>query len=439
MNFAVYWIALYFLELIKMGLITIKILDYKSNKKYYIYFIGLISTFLLLNITYIGLINETVLSFLFMFIMLFVFYQVLSGQRKFWGVLLSHILLSVIDIILAGGLVFLLKADTDTVMNNYSLRFVSNSLSVPLLIIIILIKHKKELNMERIRLYLKSRHIFLMILGIVACGLYIAPIQIYGLTERGSYVSNLVTFGFTTSGIVFILLCTLFFLGNADKIQYRHMVEAKEKLLLQQQQYYKALIAKDEKTKKFRHDISNHIYCLSYLCKLGRYDELKKYLTDLENTIQDLRLKVYTGNEVINIIVNDLLERYKEYHIQFIWTGMLPENLRISSMDLCTIFSNLLINAIEAVAKIGDYNKRIVNIKIKLLDNNIIVYISNPVSKKVNIINNKLLTTKKDKGQHGYGSLNVEECVERYNGNISYSCNGDYFTVEILFYDITIE
>ncbi len=436
MNFAVYWIALYFLELIKMGLIIVKLLDYKLNRKYYIYFIGLIGMFLGISATYSDLINETILSSLFIIIVIFVFYQVLSGHRKFLDILLTHILLSVVDIILAGGLVFLLKIDADTLMNNYSLRLIGNLLSVPLLIIIVLIKNKEKLNMARVRLYLKSRYILLMILGIFACELYIAPIQIYGLTERGSYVRNLATFGFTVSGIVFILLWIFFFLSNADKIQYRQMVDAKEKLLVQQQQYYKALIEKEENTKKFRHDISNHIYCLSYLCKLKRYDELEKYLTNMEYTIQDLRFEVYTGNEVINIIVNDLLERHKENHIQFLWTGMLPENIKISSMDLCTIFSNLLINAIEAVMEIEDYNKRIINIQIKLLDNNIVAYISNSVSEKINIVNNKLVTKKKDKGQHGYGSLNVEECIERYNGSISYSCDGEYFKVEILLYDI---
>jgi sensor histidine kinase regulating citrate/malate metabolism len=64
------------------------------------------------------------------------------------------------------------------------------------------------------------------------------------------------------------------------------------------------------------------------------------------------------------------------------------------------------------------------------------VNISNPVFKKVKIANNRLVTTKKDRGQHGYGSLNVKECVERYNGNINYSCDGNHFVVEVLFYDI---
>lgn len=438
MYFVVYWIILYFLELIKMGLITVRLLDYKSNKKYYTYFIGLISMFLVISITYIGLINETILSFLFMIIIIFVFYQVLIGHRKFLGILLSHILLSIIDIILSGGLAFLFKIDTDMLIHNYFIRFIGNLLIVPLLFIIVLIKNKKDLNMERIRLYLKSQHILLMILGIFACGLYIAPIQIYGLTESGSYVRNLVTFGFTISGLVFILLCIFFFLGNADKIQYRQMMEAKEKLLVQQQQYYKARIEKDENTKKFRHDISNHIYCMSYLCKAKKYDELEKYLTSMESTIQELSLKIYTGNEVLNIIVNDLLERYKDNHIQFLWIGMVPEHIKLSAMDICTIFSNLLINAIEAVVKIENYSKRIIKVQIKLLDENMVINISNPVSEKINIINNRLISSKKDKGQHGYGSLNVQECVERYKGDISYSCDVNYFTVEILLYNMLI-
>jgi hypothetical protein len=439
MSFVVYWIALYFLELIKMELITIRLLDYKSNKKHYIYIIGLLGMFLAISMIYMGLVDESIISFLFIIIIILVFFKALTGYKKYLGILFSYVLLSVVDVILAGGFTAILGMDTDTLMNDYILGFIANSLSVPLLIIVVLIKNRRKIDLTRARIYLKSRHLLLMIIGIFACGLYIAPIQIYGLTEKGSHVKNLVTFGFTTSGIVFIVLCLFYFLGNADKIQYRQKVEAKEKLLIQQQQYYKALIENDENTKKFRHDISNHIYCLSYLCKEKKYDELEKYLTDMECTIQELKLKIYTGNEVVNVIVNDLQKRYEENYIQFLWTGILSENIKISSMDLCTIFSNLLTNSIEAVMKINNYNKRIVNIQIKQLDNNIIIYISNPVLKKVNIINNKLVTTKRDKNQHGYGSLNVEECIEKYDSIINYSCDDDCFTVKILLYDIITE
>lgn len=117
---------------------------------------------------------------------------------------------------------------------------------------------------------------------------------------------------------------------------------------------------------------------------------------------------------------------------------MVPEHIKLSAMDICTIFSNLLINAIEAVVKIENYSKRIIKVQIKLLDENMVINISNPVSEKINIINNRLISSKKDKGQHGYGSLNVQECVERYKGDISYSCDVNYFTVEILLYNMLI-
>ena len=52
--------------------------------------------------------------------------------------------------------------------------------------------------------------------------------------------------------------------------------------------------------------------------------------------------------------------------------------------------------------------------------------------------NNRLITTKDDKEQHGLGSLNVEYCINKYGGAIYYSCINNNFNVELVLSNVII-
>jgi len=122
--------------------------------------------------------------------------------------------------------------------------------------------------------------------------------------------------------------------------------------------------------------------------------------------------------------------------IKLKWRGRLPDKLKVSNMDLCIIFSNLLKNSVEALKKISENIEKKIEVEIKQLENNIIIKVKNPISGKVNIIDDKLITSKLDKNNHGFGSLNIKEAVNKYGGNIKYNISEESFLVEIIFSDI---
>lgn len=55
-----------------------------------------------------------------------------------------------------------------------------------------------------------------------------------------------------------------------------------EKLLETQADYYKMLLEKEDETRKFRHDMSNHIICIDALSQEKKYDEMQSYLSSLK-------------------------------------------------------------------------------------------------------------------------------------------------------------
>ena len=99
-------------------------------------------------------------------------------------------------------------------------------------------------------------------------------------------------------------------------------------------------------------------------------------------------------------------------------------------MDLLSILSNVIDNAIEAV--IGVNIDRNINIKISKYKEYLFICISNTSNKDPRNIIRKSETTKKDKLNHGLGFKIVKGIVEKYNGSIEYSYENNLFTIKIL-------
>lgn len=111
----------------------------------------------------------------------------------------------------------------------------------------------------------------------------------------------------------------------------------------------------------------------------------------------------------------------------------MPDN--IDSFDLCTIFDNLLSNALRACDNVKDSGEPQPEISVSLSVKNghLIVRQTNTSYTYVNFGDDGLpITTKKDKTIHGIGSKNIKSITEKYNGVIKYyKCNG-LFCVDII-------
>lgn len=443
MEFIIHSISLFYIELLKLVLILVGLLNYKPKKviKKFI-----LETFIAFNVVIILMVfSENNAVYLYnniyyiincMIIVLVIKY--IEGKSKVLITFVVYTSISLFDVILVGGIQLLF--DNKTIMSEEKFTSVINALSILVILILLMCKKKVNNNLFRQSIYLKKRYLIIILLGMIGLGFYVAPIQMLGLTEKMTKYEAAITIGVYTSGIIFIIICVVLLILNDSNIQYKQINDMNQKLLDQQRLYYQTLIDKEQYTKRFRHDINNHIYCMYHLCEKKKYEELMHYLNDMNKFTIDLNFDINTGNSIVNIIVNDLYTRNKNDNIDVIWKGYLPENIHISSMDLCTIFSNLLSNAIEAVKKLYHIDSKTIEVIIKSLNTNLVIQINNPVNEKIDILNNRLITTKKNKDYHGFGSINIEKCVEKYGGDIQYSCTDNLFTASIVlpnvYYDI---
>ena len=202
-------------------------------------------------------------------------------------------------------------------------------------------------------------------------------------------IKNSDYFSFLRLGIIIFALLAVVIMNNASKKYYENSSHMQGKMLDMQKAYYEEMLLREQETKKFRHDINNHMLCLRSPIDSGNYTEAEKYISDLCSRISTLRNKYSTGNELVNAIVNDTASRYES--VKLTWNGILSDELNISNMEICIIFSNLLDNAFCAASKCHENGR--VDVEVKTVTNSLLFTVKNNIAEPVTIMNSKNLST----------------------------------------------
>ncbi|WP_154486646.1 ATP-binding protein [Lactobacillus equicursoris] len=108
---------------------------------------------------------------------------------------------------------------------------------------------------------------------------------------------------------------------------------------------------------------------------------------------------------------------------------------QIDTMDLCSLLGNSLDNAIEAVSKIPDPEKRLIDLRITQKENLVIYNIRNYTEAQPKLENGALPeSTKKDTSRpHGYGLRSIEQIAKRYNATMNLSVKNNWFSLTVMF------
>lgn len=271
-----------------------------------------------------------------------------------------------------------------------------------------------------------------LILQILECSLFMIcyltkkeEVVFGASTQSGDWLEKIVVVAFF---IVMVLLQYIFYSVSKEKL--RQELEMKDLLYKGQEKYYKLLLKREYDTQKIRHDMRNHMLCLHELLYQEQYNKSMKYLEEYMEQLSSIDYVIQTGNNIMDIIVNDIHNRYS---VDINFRGIFPAHLVMNDVDLCVIFSNLFSNAAEATEKTKDAE---IEIMVRNTSNGLIVKIKNPVKEKLIIKNNRIGTTKKNKKEHGFGMMNINSIVQKYHGKIIYQYKENFFYATVILSNI---
>lgn len=173
------------------------------------------------------------------------------------------------------------------------------------------------------------------------------------------------------------------------------------------------------------HEMKNQMMIMDETSELSHVNE-QIYSEKLKNIHQIY----HTGQPSLDMLLFDGKLRAEKRNIKFqavVSQGCLSF---MDEEDINIIFSNAIINAIEACEKIIDGPKEI-TIKAGQNLNDTLIYVKNTVSPKRSKGN--FATSKKNKIKHGIGMTSIQECAEKYKGYVSITEENDTFQLAILF------
>ena len=237
---------------------------------------------------------------------------------------------------------------------------------------------------------------------------------------------------FNTLGFILVF----FFLYNIISKVFADSL--KSALHAQEREYYftqcQLMQESVDKMKAYRHDVKLHLTTLKNFAVDNK--EATDYLNNLLGDVEESEVYSDTGNIAFDSIINFKIKDIVAKHINFRLNIFIPPALNIEVADVVTILGNLLDNAFDAVEKVEDkmirltveVNKGVLFIKVENTYDGVVKYVDGKNETE------KVIATRKDGDGHGYGLRNIQKSVERYDGQIDISHEGNVFSVNILMY-----
>lgn len=231
-------------------------------------------------------------------------------------------------------------------------------------------------------------------------------------------------FMFILTYLCIILLIFLVLHIRNIHIKLEERVQTEFELKIMQKNYFHTLLEKEENTRRYRHDMNNHILCIFQIAEKEQAWQTLNYVQNLQQELSLTGKKVYnTGIEILDILLSHYLMGLGS--IAVFVKGKSSRKLEISDVDFCIIFSNLICNAIEELKRLNDEN---VFLKVEVGQGEFFTCIK--IENSTNLILDKseiLVSKKEDKQNHGIGLKNVKETIERNEGNLELMAMGKCF------------
>ena len=190
-----------------------------------------------------------------------------------------------------------------------------------------------------------------------------------------------------------------------------------------------------EDTRAFRHDIKNNLSIISELMSKNKYTEAEAYINELCGKISSLSPRIVTGDEMLDSIITSKLTEFDRSGIKLTITGVIDGGLEWKAIDICSVFSNLLDNAIEACRKIPEVDKRYINIQFRQTALQRMINISNSIQDEVDCVEiNEVekYTSKANKKNHGYGLKNIRTSLDKYGAVMRISSDSKEYMTSIM-------
>lgn len=268
--------------------------------------------------------------------------------------------------------------------------------------------------------------------------LFIYPVTSMSLALTISWLSQKYTFAKSELSVIVIIslidavMCVVIFMYYGfleEKDRKIKQLEKEQQFVELNNSYMQVLEHQNNELQMVFHDTKHHFMAIENMDSL---DDVKDYVSKLYPQLENQNHISISGNKMLNLLLNKYIVICKSKGINFCYDVKAVSLDYIDNSELSILICNILDNAVEAAA--GSTEKTVL-FSLKRIGNMDLLSAENSCDTAPEHKDGRLITSKNDKQNHGFGTKIIERYAERNNGKYEwfYDENEKRFHLNILF------
>ena len=182
------------------------------------------------------------------------------------------------------------------------------------------------------------------------------------------------------------------------------------------------------------HEYKNQLLTISDMLEQGLVSQTLQYTQGLTGEIGKALERIYTNHPVVDAILN--MKRQEALN-RGVNVNLMCGDLRdmiLKEDEIIILLGNLLDNAIEAAEKCE--SEGMVLVRIVREKRQLVITVKNSYAGQLHLEDSRLMTSKLDEENHGYGLAAIQDIAGRYDGTFVVKAEGDYAKATVLIPDM---
>ena len=194
-----------------------------------------------------------------------------------------------------------------------------------------------------------------------------------------------------------------------------------------EQNHYRDIEMRREELAKIRHDMTEQFIVIRQLIRQGNNENAEEMLNTLQEYVAFTKEYIYCADPVVNAVMGENEKVCRQNNIRLTHHLEIMQPLKINPVVICSIFSNLMRNAIAAAKEVK--NDACIEVKAAVKGDYVHIRVEN------NFSDEHAENTKKRKG---YGLEILRTLADKYHGQMETEIKGNKYIVKIFVENIEI-
>ena len=249
-----------------------------------------------------------------------------------------------------------------------------------------------------------------------------SPIYYARVEPKNTQIAVLILILVSFMSIFYILYDS--YMENKQKVEVLYLKDSmlEEQFAFLQENY-------EQKRKQVHDSVQQNLLLCGYL-EQGKIQEALQYLQELQSGLKRTQIKSETGITAIDVMLHYKRQKAEQQNTEIdtkieLYFSPLKQN------DMCILLGNLLDNALEAVEKLPEEQRKI-KLELHTVNRIFLLSIENPYQGKRRIRDGIYVTTKGDERNHGLGLESSQRIIEAYGGSFQIKDDGSTFRIEAI-------